>query len=131
MGNAGLRSPIPAQVIRQPHASGRIALHGVNAAIGRAGADADHRQRLLAQPFDPLGRLDRLAGGRVGAQWPPSSLLCRVDLFVRNRALHHQHKWIELAFLGLVEGLEEVIAAFVGQHGIVQMYLGKSRNRSQ
>ena len=51
---AGLRFPVPAEIVGQPHAAGRIAFHGVDAAVGRAGAGGDDGQRLGRQPVDPL-----------------------------------------------------------------------------
>ena len=45
---AGLRFPIPAQIIGQAHAAGRIAGHGVNAAVGGAGAERRPPPRLSA-----------------------------------------------------------------------------------
>src|SRR6185437_4580337 len=39
-----LRAPAPAQVVGQPHGSGRVAGHGVDAAVGGAGADGDGGQ---------------------------------------------------------------------------------------
>ena len=62
---------------------------------------------------------------------PPSSRLCRMDLLVGDRAFHHQHEGIELAFLGLIERLDELVANFVRQNGIMEVHFGEARNGAQ
>ncbi len=54
-GNTGAGFPVPAQIVRQPHGAGRIALHGVNAAVRGAGSGGHHRPGLRRQPVDPVG----------------------------------------------------------------------------
>ena len=72
--DARLRFPLPAEIIGKAHRAGRIALHGVNAAVGRAGARGDDRPRFRRQPVDPVAGRDRLARwsgrGRNAAQEP-------------------------------------------------------------
>ena len=75
IGQAGLGFPVPAEIIGQAHAAGRIALHRVNAAVGRAGAAGDDGQRFRREPVDPFVGRDRLAGLRVGSQRGPVAFL--------------------------------------------------------
>ena len=84
MGKSGFRSPIPTQVVGQSHATCRIALHGVNAAIRRAGSYGYGRHSLRSKTIDPLGGLDRLAGRTVGSHGRPIAVFIAMDLFVGN-----------------------------------------------
>ena len=65
---AGLRLPVPAEVVGQAHRAGRVVLHRGDAAVGRAGADGDDRRRLGREPVDPLVGRDRLAVVGVDAE---------------------------------------------------------------
>src|ERR1700691_4550579 len=53
-GDIALRAPLPTKVIGQPHASGGIAFHGMNSAVGRAGPGSNHCPCFRRQPIDPL-----------------------------------------------------------------------------
>ena len=46
--DAGLALPVPAQVVGDAHRAGRVAGHGVDAAVGGAGPDRDDRRALGA-----------------------------------------------------------------------------------
>src|SRR5580658_6560514 len=70
-----LRFPIPSEVIGQPHATSRIAFHGMDAAIGSAGPDGNDRQCLRRQTVDPLIGGDRLPGFRIRSEPRPISFL--------------------------------------------------------
>src|SRR5580700_814001 len=58
-GKAGLRFPVPAKIISESHASGWVALHSMDAAIGGAGSAADDGDSLGSETVDPL----------VGCNW--------------------------------------------------------------
>ena len=60
--NTRARSPLPAQIIGEPHASRRIALHRMNTAVGCAGSSSHDGPRFGGQAIDPIAREDRLAG---------------------------------------------------------------------
>ena len=107
---------------------GRIAGHGVDAAIGCARAGPDDRQRLGRETVDPLGCLDRLAGVRVGALRRPIALI--LDVFVRDRSFNDQHERVNLPAFGLIEVLHEIVADLVGQHRIMEVHLGQARDRA-
>ena len=123
---AGLRFPIPAEVVGQAHAAGGVAFHGVDAAVGGAGSACNDGQRLGRQAVDPLVGGDGLAGVRIGAQGRPVAFF--LDLLVGDRAFHDEHERIEPARLGLVPELHEVVAILVGEDGIVQVNLGQAGN---
>ena len=106
---AGLGPPVPAQVVGHAHGAGRVARHGVDAAVGRAGADGQDRRRLGRQPVQPLVGRHRLAGGRVVAEAAPVAL--GLDRLVRDRALDDEHERVEFAAVGLVPPLDEVVGA--------------------
>ncbi len=108
----GLRRPLPAEVVGHAHRSRRVARHGVDAAVRRAGADRDDRCRLGRQPVEPLGGLHRLPGHRVVPERGPVALL--LDRLVGDRTLDHQHERLELAAVGLVPPLDEVVGALLG-----------------
>ena len=61
---AGLRLPVPAEVVGHAHRAGRVVLHRRDAAVGRAGPDRDDRRRLRREPVHPLVHRDRLAVAR-------------------------------------------------------------------
>ena len=107
--DARLRLPRPAEVVRHPHRAGRVARHGVDAAVGRAGADGEDGQRLGREPVEPLAGGHRLAGLGVVPEAAPVPL--GLDLLVRDRALDDQHERLQLAALGLEEPLDEVVVA--------------------
>ena len=69
--------------------------HGVDAAVGGAGAGRDDGQRLGGEAVDPLAGGDRLAGLRVGAQGGPVAFA--LDLLVGDRALDDQDEGVEPA----------------------------------
>ena len=48
--------------------------HRMDAAVRRAGAGRDDRQRLGREPVDPLAGRDRLAGLVIGAERRPVAL---------------------------------------------------------
>src|SRR5581483_3207626 len=73
-GDAGVGLPVPAEVVRHAHGSGGVALHGVDAAVGGAGAHGQHRESLRRQPVEPFTGGDRLAGLGVVAEPGPVAL---------------------------------------------------------
>ena len=83
----------------------------VDAAVGRAGADGEDRQRLRREAVDPVVDGHRLAG--VGVVAEPRPVAVAVDLLVGDRALDDEHERIELAAVGLEEPLQEVVGAAV------------------
>ena len=105
--DAGLRLPAPAEIVRNPHGAGRVAGHGVDTAVRRAGPGSDDGRGLRSESIQPFGRRDRLAGGRVVAEAAPVTLV--LDLLVRDRALDHQDERFEFATIRLAEPLEEVV----------------------
>ena len=107
--DARLRLPAPAEVVGHAHRAGRVAGHGVDAAVGRARADREHGQRLRRQPVEPLARRHRLVGVGVVAEAAPVALA--LDRLVRDRALDDEHERLELAAVGLEEPLDEVVGA--------------------
>ena len=119
------RPPVPAQVVGQAHAPGRVAGHGVDAAVGRARAGGDHGPGLRGQPVDPVAGRDRLAGRRVGAERRPSSprpCSSRWGSTPRPRARTAPSS----PSAARAERFEEVVAVLVGEHGVVQVHLGQA-----
>ena len=110
--DAGLGLPVPAEVVGHAHGAGRVAGHGVDAAVGGAGAGGDDGGGLGRQPVQPLAGGHRLAGRRVVAEPAPVALV--VQLLVGDGALDHQHERLQLAAVGLEEPLQEVVGAAVG-----------------
>ncbi len=107
---SGLRSPVPAEVVGDPHRPGGIAGHGMDAAVGRARADREDRRRLRGEPVEPLARGDRLAGGGIVAEPAPVALF--LECLVRDRPLDHQHERLELTPVGLEPPFDERVGAF-------------------
>ena len=107
---ARLRSPVPAEVVGDAHRAGRVAGHGMDAAVGRARADREDGGRLGRQPVEPLAGGDRLAGGGVVAEPAPVALF--LERLVRDRALDDEHERLELAPVGLEPPLDERVGAF-------------------
>src|SRR5215216_1874546 len=87
--DAGLGLPAPAQVVGDAHGPGGVAGHGVDAAVGGAGADGQHGQGLGGQAVDPLAGGHGLAGVGVVAEAAPVALA--LDRLVGDRALDDQH----------------------------------------
>ena len=107
--DAGLRLPSPAQVVGHAHGPGRVAGHGMDAAVARAGAGRQHDQRLGRQAVEPLAGGHGLVGVRVVAE--PAPVALALDGLVGDRPLDHQDKRVELAPVGLEEPLDEVVGA--------------------
>ena len=112
-GDARGAAEVPPQVVGKPHAAGRIAGHGVDAAVGGAGAGRHHRQRLRRQPVDPRVQRDRLPRLMVVAEGGEVPL--GVDLFVGDGTLHHEDVRPEFASGGGMEGCHEVVAGLLGR----------------
>jgi len=72
---------------------------------------------------------DGLFGLRIGAEGRPVTFF--LDLLVRNRAFHHQDEGFEPAFFREIPVLKEVVAVFIGEHGIVQVHLGQAGDGAQ
>ena len=107
--DAGLRLPAPAEVVGHAHRAGRVAGHGVDAAVGGARADREHRERLRGEAVEPLARRHRLVG--VGVVAEPAPVALALDRLVGDRALDDEHERLELAAVGLEEPLDEVVGA--------------------
>ena len=107
--DAGLRLPVPPEVVGHAHRPGRVAGHRVDAAVGGAGADGDDGERLRREAVEPLVGRDRLAGHRVVAEAAPVALAG--ELLVGDRTLDDEHERLQLAAVGLAEPLEEVVGA--------------------
>ncbi len=88
--NPGLRLPLPSQVIRKPHASRRIALHGVNATISRASSRSHDCPTARCEPIDPITSCYRLPRLGIGSKRGPVAFLFIV--FVRDGAFDHQNE---------------------------------------
>src|SRR5580704_4389874 len=124
------RLPIPSKVIGQPHRTGRIALHRMDSAVGRARAGRDHRPRLGRETVDPLASRDRLAGGAVRAHRSPVALVL-VGL-VGNRPFDHENKRTpEASFFAQVKRLEEFVAVLIGEKRIVEPDLRNTGHRAR
>ena len=122
------RRPGPAEIVRQTHTPRWIASHGVDAAVGRAGACADHRPRPRCEPVDPFAGGDRLAAHWIGPDGGPVAL--GFVPFVRDGALDDEDEWAELTRGGTLEDTHEVAADLVGQDGIVQVDLRQPGQRT-
>src|SRR4051794_16658651 len=104
------RAEVPAEVVGEAHAAGRVARHRVDAAVGRARADRDDAPRLGRQAVEPPVQRERLARRLVVAERRPVALA--VDVLVRDRALDDEHeRRVELAARRLAERREELLAA--------------------
>jgi hypothetical protein len=119
--DSGLRSPLPAKVVGEAHCAGRIAFHGVNPAIRRAGAGADYRPCFGREPVYPFTRRDRLAGPLVGTERSPVAF--RFVFLVWDRAFDDQDERIDSIGRGIVEKLDKILAIFVGQELVMKMDL--------
>ena len=108
--DAGFGAPLPSQVVRHAHGPRRVARHGVNAAVGGAGADGEDRQRLGGQPVEPFAGGHRLARRRVVAEAAPVALL--LDRFVGDRSLDDQHEGLpKPPRSAYEEPLDEIVGA--------------------
>jgi hypothetical protein len=127
-GEPGLGAEAPAEVVRQPHASGRVAGHRVNATVSRASPGCDHCKRLRCQPVDPGRELDRLAGPGVVAHRGPVAFF--LDVLIGNGTFDHEHEGgIELSLRRVVPDFHVLVAAEgVIQNAIVEMNFGQPRD---
>ena len=105
----GLRLPPPAEVVGHAHGAGRVAGHGVDAAVAGARAGGQHDQGLGRQPVEPLAGRHRLVGLGVVAE--PAPVALAFDGLVGDRALDDEHERLELTPVGLEEPLDEVVGA--------------------
>ena len=117
-GQPAGRTPGPAEIVRQAHGAGRVALHRMDAAVGGAGADGDDGPGPRRQAVDPVARRDRLPGGRIGPEGGPVAL--GLVGLVGDRALDHEDERAEGPACPAVEKLDELVADFGGQKRIVQ-----------
>src|SRR6185312_10014461 len=108
----GLGLPVPAQVVRHTHGTGRVARHGVDAAVAGAGAGAEHDRRLRCQPVDPLVDGDRLVGVRVPSE--SGEVTLAVDCLVRDGAFKDEYERFQLAPVSLPEPFDEVVGTLFG-----------------
>src|SRR5262249_42571331 len=122
-GDAGLRPPAPAEVVGHAHRPGGVAGHGVDAAVGGAGAGGDDRVGLRGQVVDPGGQGDGLAGPPVGADGGPVPLV--LDVLVGDRPLDDQdERGAEPVRGGGVPGAHVLVAALGRvEHAVVQVDL--------
>ena len=123
---AGFRSPIPAQIVRQSHGAGWIALHGMDAAVGRASAARDHGQRLWSEPIDPLVGGDRLAGLGIGAHRGPVAFF--LNLLVGHGAFEDQDERVEFSRRRLIPIFHEVVADFISEDRVMEVHLWQAGN---
>ena len=105
------------EVVGQAHRPGRVVLHRRDPAVGGARPDGDDGGRLVGQAVDPLVGGDGLAVLGVDAEAGPVALA--VDLLVGDRALDDEDEGVELALLGVVPGLDVLLADLVGDHLVV------------
>ncbi len=127
----GARLEVPAEVVGEAHGAGRVALHRMDPAVRRTRAGRDNRERLRREPVDPLVGGDRLPRRRVGADRRPVAAVVRVELLVGDRSLDDQHERVELTTRGGEPRLEEVVAVVVGEHRVVQVDGGQTRDRTE
>src|SRR5690606_5911688 len=132
-GHVDYRQPaggaeLPPEVVGQAHAAGWVAGHGVDAAVGGAGPDGQHRPRPGCQLVDPLVDGDRLPGVRVVAHGGPVTVT--IDLFVRDRALHHQDEGPQLTAGRPVERGHELVPDLRSQHLVVKVSPRQARNQA-
>ncbi len=66
---------------------------------------------------------------RIGTHSGPIAFA--LDLFVGDRAFHHEHKRIQPSLFCLVEELHKIVANFISEYRIVQMYFRETGNRPQ
>src|SRR5690242_8748358 len=92
--------------------------------ISRAGTCCYDRPRLGCQTVDPLTGSDWLIGYWISAEGSPVALL--FDLFVWDRAFHHENKRIDLTSFCFIPPLHKVVANLVGEHWIMKINLGES-----
>src|SRR4051794_15897045 len=125
------RAEVPAEVVGEAHAAGRVARHRVDAAVGRARADRDDAPRLGRQAVEPPVQRERLARRLVVAERRPVALA--VDVLVRDRALDDEHeRRVELAARRLAERREELLAAERRrQHLVVEVHLRDAGDRAE
>ena len=107
--DAGLRLPVPAEVVGNSHRAGRVAGHGVDAAVRCARARRENRKRLRRETIEPLARRHRLIG--VGVVPEPAPVALALDRLVRDGAFHDEHERLELAAVGFEEPFDEVVGA--------------------
>src|SRR3954447_7464439 len=125
------RPEVPAEVVGEAHAAGRVARHRVDAAVRRTRRDRDDAPRLGGEAVEPPVQRQRLAGRLVVAERRPVALA--VDVLVRDRALDDEHEGrVELAACGLPERREELLAAERGrQHLVVEVDLRDAGDRAE
>ena len=99
------------EVVGQAHRPGRVVLHGRDAAVGGARPDGDDGRGLVGEAVDPLVGGDGLAVLGVDPEAGPVALA--VDLLVADRALDDEDERVELALLGVVPGLDVLVADLV------------------
>ena len=95
------------EVVGHAHGAGRVAGHGVDAAVGGARPDRDDRQGLRREAIEPLAGGHGLVG--VGVVPEPAPVALALDRLVRDRSLDHEDERLELAAVGLEEPFEEVV----------------------
>ena len=131
IGRRGGGLEIPAQVVAQSHASGRVARHRVDAAVARAGAGGHHRPRLGGQVVDPPVHGQRLPRGGVVAERGPVAVTLD-DVLVGDRALDDEDERLQFACRRGPERSQELLAAHRrGQHLVVQVDLGEPGDEAE
>src|SRR5271170_2592504 len=123
--NICFRTPLPAEIIRQAHASSRIAFHCVDSAVSRAGTGCNNRPRFRRQPVNPLTCCNWLACHSIRAERCPIAFL--LVRFVRDRALYHQDERLRFTRCRQIKALHEVVSDLWCKKWIVQIHLGNPR----
>ena len=121
-GDAGLRLPVPAQIVGKTHAIGWIALHGVDSAVRSAGSNRHHGPRFRRQAVDPIAGRNGLPRDGIGAEGGPVAFF--LIRFVRDGAFHHQDKWSQLLLRRKTETAQEFVAILHGENGIMEPDFG-------
>ena len=128
-GKTGLGFPIPAEVVAQSHCACGISLHGMDAAVSRAGPTSNHSGRFRRESINPLVSRNRLTSLRIGPHRRPVTLL--LDFLVRHRALKYEDERLELAGFGIVPVFHEIVADFISQDRVMKVHLRQTGNRAQ
>ena len=126
IGRPASRSPIPAQVVGQAHAAGRVPRHGVDAAVAAQVPAATTAQASGAR---------RSIHSQVVIGWPvarstPDGGPVSLGLvgLVGDRALDHEEERAQPARRGAIPDLQELVAVLVSQHRVVEVDLGQARD---
>ena len=127
--NAGIRFPLPTEIISQPHAACRISFHRMDAAVRRAGACRNYGPCFGRELIDPFTSRYRLPGSLIGPKRRPITFVFVV--FVGNRSLNDENERLKIAFGAVIEKLHKLFAVFIGEKGVMKINFGNSGNTAE